>query len=121
MPHIHAQYIQNPTLDDLLTRNKTALRKIIAAGIGYPEQQVAFIPERIPIEAADVADNMMAVEFVIDAGSRTPQDLLGELARNITERIAQECHGFSGVEFGVWIRPHVPNGFASHAPDDPQE
>jgi hypothetical protein len=122
VPHIHALFIhgENHRVDVLpaLKKHKSDIRIIIAEGIGYSLSSVVLIPHEIGDDLMLVADNILPLTFIVDSGSRTPSNLT-ELAENIKQRILEECDdSFSRIDFSVWIRPQIPNGYAAHLPSE---
>lgn len=115
MPHIHEVFLEDSATRDFLRLNKHMIRTTIAELLGYPEEDVALIPNRIPKEDIELADNLLPLEFVIDSGTHT----LGhedELAERISRRIVETCYGAHAINFGVWVVSHGKNGFAEHKP-----
>ena len=97
-----------------LRDNKKKFGDITAEVLGYPRDQVAVVPDPIRQEDMDLSDNILPLEFVIDAGDRVI-DRVEESAEEIKNRILAECPGASKINFGVWLRGLI-GAFVEHKP-----
>lgn len=113
MPHIRALFIDAPRVRNFLRIHKTLIRKSIANILGYPEKDVALIPNRIPEEDVILSDNLLPLEFVIDSGTRALNHE-NEYADKIRDHILERCSRAREINFGVWIISHSQNGFAEY-------
>lgn len=113
MPHIRTVFVDTPANRAYIRANKTTIRQIVADRLGYPAEDVAFIPEPIRPEDMDLADNVLPIEFVIDAGERWFGD--EDAADEIRYHILEAPHTNPFIPFGVWVRGHRSK-FAEHKP-----
>ena len=132
MPHVRAIFVDSHEIREFLRQNKTKVRTIVAQVLGYPIDDVAVIPEPIKLEDAELADNILPLEFVIDSGGLKPSGQSREYApdghaRAIKEQIIHECQGdwlrfdkdrskANNINFGVWLRFFEDSSFVEYKP-----
>jgi len=117
MPHIRAVFVDTtPGVRDFLKIYKTKIREIFAEKMGYPSEDVAFYPHRISKEDAELADNLLPLEFVMDTGTHL-LDVEGLHAAMVEQAILNQCDGAQDINFGIWIIAHAKNAFTEHRPN----
>ena len=118
MPHIIPVFPEDPAIRALIVEHKTTLREIVADVLGYEFDEVAVKPDMIRKEDMDMADNLLPLEFVVDAGLR-PITSLKDVVAAIRQRIVRQISAFGQVNFGVWPKAS-PSEFAEHRPGVPE-
>ena len=116
MPHIRALFVENEDEEimTLLREKKTAVRKAVAFRTGYTLEEIAFIPEMVPAKLADLAENLLPLEFIIDAGTKCSNPATGFINANLKADLIEL--GFAEVHFGIWLRANTDNDFQEHKP-----
>ncbi len=114
MPHIRALFIEDQGTITLLLAKKTEIRESVARRTGYTIEKVAFIPDMVPDFLANLSDNMLPLEFVIDAGTRCLTPDTHFMCDAIKADLAQI--GFGSLNFGVWLRGMADNSYHEHKP-----
>jgi hypothetical protein len=114
MPHIRALFVEDESMKTLLREKKTAIREAIAFRTGYKVEEVAFIPDMVPAELADLADNLLPLEFVIDAGTKCADPATKFIAANIKADLIEL--GLAETNFGIWLRAMTDNDYQEHKP-----
>lgn len=114
MPHIRALFIENEEVKELLRRKKSSIRQGVAMHTGYELEKIAFIPDMIPAGIADLSDNVLPIEFIIDAGKKC----LGKTAQ-INVKLKHdfaEIIGLKPIQFGIWLRTMTDSDYIEHMP-----
>ncbi|MCB9818947.1 hypothetical protein H6788_02080 [Candidatus Nomurabacteria bacterium] len=115
MPHIYPLFrADDNEVRAILKENKTKFRELVSQQLGYSMEDIAVIPKPIAAEDADLADNILRLEFVIDTGSRT----VGEVdvhKQALKADFGNSCD-LNHINFGIWIRPFEHSGFVEHKP-----
>lgn len=114
MPHIRALFVEDEGMKTLLREKKTAIREAIAFRTGYKVEEVAFIPDMVPTELADLADNLLPLEFIIDAGTKCTNPAAGFIAVHLKADLIEL--GLAEVNFGIWLRAMTDNGYEENKP-----
>lgn len=114
MPHVRMLFVDEPHMRRFLHTNKGIFRSIVAEVLGHEPEEIAVIPDLIRAENMYLADNVLPLEFVIDAGTRWA-DRAKEVPAEIKRRILVECAGAASINFGVWPRS-FQSGYAEHKP-----
>ena|SRR3989344_6348092 len=117
MPHIHVLLAQSDeNLKTIVVQCKTAIRRMVAARLGYPPEDIAVIPRLFSAEEMELSDNMLPLELVVDTGTR-PAEIGDQTADELRDDILWECIWLRSVNFGIWIKGNKDNGFSEHKPD----
>jgi hypothetical protein len=116
MPHIRALFVedQDGDMKALLREKKTAIRKAVAFRTGYKLEEVAFIPDMVPAELVDLAENLLPLEFIIDAGTQCANPAAGFIAANLKADFIEL--GLGNANFGIWLRAMTDNSYQEHKP-----
>ncbi len=115
MPHIRALFVEDESIMALLREKKAVIRQAVAVLTDYSLEEIAFIPEMIPATLADLADNLLPLEFIIDGGTKCldNEKFIGyQLKLTLTEGGGQ----FSKIHFGIWVRSMAHNHFEEYKP-----
>lgn len=115
MPHIRVLFVEDEAWKALLRQNKTLIREVVAYHTGYALEDVTLIPEMIRADIADLADNLLPIEFVIDAGVKCAgrtEEIIPKIELNLTAAV-DTLHG---TRFGIWLRTMVDNSYILHSP-----
>lgn len=108
MPHIRALFVENEGTKMLLTEQKTRVREVVAKHTGYSLEEVAFIPDMIPGDLEELAENLLPLEFTIDVGVKC-EGCENEVAMAIRTDLI--LGGFERMPFGIWLRTMSNNAF----------
>jgi hypothetical protein len=108
-------FIEEPAVMELLANNKTRVREIVAALTGYDPEAIAVIPEMVSRALLRLSDNLLPLEFVIDAGTKCA-NRSEDIALAIKNAIVTDIPEFGAVHFGIWFRTMTDNGFVEHKP-----
>lgn len=100
MPHIRALFRDTPEIRAILKARKTAIRHVVAETLGYEPEDIAFVPEPIRPEDFELTDNMLPLEFVIQAGERWVKDKMAP--KTLVRAIVFQCPELATIAFGVW-------------------
>ncbi len=119
MPHIRAIYPEtiSPQVRLFLEKNKGMICEFVSNTIGYEKRLIALIPERIPKADMDMAENVLPLELVVEAGIKIPDhDTAERCSERIKQMILEHCDGAEHINFGVWVRAYHVNGYTEHKP-----
>lgn len=110
MPHIRMVFPEDPTVRELVKRHGATIRDLVAEELDYDPADVALIPEIIHDEDKELLVSPLALELVIQTGTRT----LGKTERHVKKIVAEikKLNGFETLDFGVWLQPMVGSAFA---------
>ena len=92
MPHVRTVFVEDPGIREFLRTNKTTIREAFADILGYPPEDVAFYPQKISSGDAELADNLLPLEFVVDSGTRS-LDSESECVLTMKLTILKRCEG----------------------------
>lgn len=115
MPHIHAIFIEDEAIKQLLRRHKRVIRNCVACYTGYSFHEIALIPNMVPGDIADLADNLLPLEFSIDAGVKCAGFEEG-INRDVMAMLLSEIPELGTMNFGIWLRTMTSNAFIEHKP-----
>ncbi len=114
MPHISAVFLEDggEGLFEFIRKEKTRIREALAAATGYDLQEIAFIPNILPIWHRQFSDNMLPLELVVDAGNKC----LGNEEKVVEVFLAEllKIHQFQPLNFGIWFRSFSNNSYYEH-------
>jgi hypothetical protein len=101
---------EDPTVRELVKRHGATIRDLVAEELDYDPADVAVIPEIIRDEDKELLVNPLALELVIQTGTRP----LGKTEQHATKLVAEikKLDGFEDLDFGVWLQPMVGSAFA---------
>lgn len=119
MPHLIPVFPEDPKIRALIVEHKATLCEIVADVLGYKPNDVALKPDMIRAEDMDMAHNLLPLEFVVDAGSRSLTSLKPDVAE-IRRRIVWQIRDFGQINFGVWPKA-LPSEFIEHMPGDSEK
>jgi hypothetical protein len=124
MPHIRELFVQgtgyrtagrlNSTIHTFLVVQKKAIRAAFSEASGYSLVEIALIPDMVPEEVKRLADNLLPLEFVIDAGT-TCIGRCEEVAEAFKASVLKLNHA-DRFHFGVWLRAGGENHYTEHKP-----
>lgn len=115
MPHIRMVFPEDPIVRELVKRHGEAIRDLVADELNYDPADVAVIPEIIRDEDKELLVNPLALELVVQTGTRP----LGKTEQHV-KKLATEIKnldGFKDLDFGVWLQPMVGSAFAGQNTD----
>ncbi len=115
MPHVHAIFPESECTKALLRKNKLAIREAVAKHTGYPLDQIALIPNMVPYNITDLSDNLMALEFKIDVGSKCTGQIKG-INPKIRGELLDTIEELRVINFGIWLCAVGENDFIEHKP-----
>ena len=115
MPHVRTLFPDNGRIRNLIRDNKTLIRMIVSGCTGYRLEEIALIPDIIPHDHADLSENLLPLEFVIDTGTKC-SGKTKEVGNLILNDLMVRVPGLCDVNFGVWLRSMTDNHFAEHKP-----
>ena len=114
MPHIRALFVENEGVMMLLAEQKTVIRELVAKYTSYQLEEIAFIPDMVPRDLGEMAENLLPLEFTIDVGVKCAGREEEIVASIRTELVSGE---FARINFGIWLRTMGSNAFSEYKPD----
>lgn len=115
MPHIRMVFPEDPTVRELVKKHGATIRDLVAKELEYDPADVAVILEIIRDEDKELLVNPLALELVIQTGTR-PLGKTELHAKNLVVEI-KKIDGFEDLDFGVWLQPIVGSAFAGQNTD----
>jgi len=115
MPHIRMVFPEDPIVRELVKRHGATIRDLVADELDYDPGDIVVIPEIIRNEDKELLVNSLALELVIQTGTR-PLGKTEQHAKNLAAKI-KKLDGFKDLDFGVWLQPMVGSAFAGQNTD----
>ena len=115
MPHINVIFVEDESTKQLLQTHKFDIRYAVALCTGYPIHEVALIPHMIPSSIAELADNLLPLEFAIDVGIRCAGQT-EQINAKLSLALLKDVPKLASMNFGIWLRTMVDNDFIECKP-----
>jgi hypothetical protein len=109
-------FVEDPVVRAFLKKSKAQICATVSRHTGYSVGDIALIPEVISPGDAELAENLLPLELVIDTGIKCAgmTTRCGEL---IKHTMLTEINGAKDLHFGIWLRSSDDNHYTEHKPE----